>query len=122
MNVDQSVHNDQIQVYLTTRGKRFHFAGRARDTPVCTTRRPIVKQRQATSMNARRPISRLCRYEGATAMIVIPWATLGGRPEPGETCGFNAFYRKGQLSRIWEHNLYQKTWRNLRDEVGILEF
>ncbi|HPY90323.1 MAG TPA: hypothetical protein PLT23_06310, partial [Lentisphaeria bacterium] len=111
-------------------GKRLHFAGRARKGTtgvyerVKTNREnngsgDVYERAEVAPGVITAPVP---GHEGATAMIVIPWATLGGRPAPGETCGFNAFYRKGQLSRIWEHNLYQKTWRNLRDEVGILEF
>lgn len=132
MNVDQeSVHNDQIQVYFERQGsKRLHFAGRARKGTTSVYERvktnrenngsgDVYERAEVAPGVITAPVP---GHEGATAMIVIPWATLGGRPEPGETCGFNAFYRKGQLSRIWEHNLYQKTWRNLRDEVGILKF
>ena len=117
-------------MYFEHQGKRRHFTGRARNGTTGVYER-VKTNRENNGLGDVYEGAEVAPgvitapvpgQAGAAAMIVIPWASLGGRPDPGETCGFNAFYRKDQLSRIWEHNLYQKSWRNQRDEMGALEF
>ena len=55
-------------------------------------------------------------------MITIPWSVFGDTPVKGAEWEFNAIRENPKGQYIWEYNLFQKTWRNLRDAAGRIVF
>ena len=55
-------------------------------------------------------------------MIAIPWSVFGDKPVKGAEWEFNAIRENPKGQYIWEYNLFQKTWRNLRDAAGRIVF
>lgn len=62
----------------------------------------------------------------ATVQLHIPWDWFPRKPEAGETWQFNLFAERQlnakKIGYVWEYNIFQKTWRNLRDSSGRLTF
>jgi len=56
--------------------------------------------------------------------ITIPFELVGAVPAKGDKWLFNASYNntKEKYGCIWEYNLFQKNWRNIKDQQGIIVF
>ena len=126
----KAVYNDQIQVILGNGKKRMWFTGRARNGQTGVYERTIASldnkgngdQYKGISGRNGIVVAPAPGAEGASAMIKIPWSVFGDKPAKGAEWEFNAVYGNPKEKYIWEYNLFQKTWRNLRDAAGKIVF
>ncbi len=126
----KAVYNDQIQVILGNGKKRMWFTARARNGQTGVYERTVASldnkgngdQYKGISGGTGTITAPAPGAEGASAMIKIPWSIFGDKPVKGAEWEFNAVYGNPKEKYIWEYNLFQKTWRNLRDAAGKIVF
>lgn len=55
--------------------------------------------------------------------FTVPWHLIGRRPESNEAIDFNAVYtcQNKKLRYVWNHNIFQRRWKNYRDLAGKLK-
>lgn len=93
---------------------------------VCTPPEP-GKDRIGKPVQVVAPAPGLQEQENiATAQLQIPWDWFAEKPTPGQTWQLNFFAERQlndkKIGYTWEYNIYQKTWRNLRDTTGRVTF
>lgn len=126
----EAVYNDQIQVILGNGKKRMWFTARARNGRTGVYERTLASLDNKGNGDQYKGISGKTGTitapapgtEGASAMITIPWSVFGDTPVKGAEWEFNAIRENPKGQYIWEYNLFQKTWRNLRDAAGRIVF
>ena len=125
-----AVNNDQIQVILGNGKKRMWFTARARNDTTGVYERTVASldnkgngdQYKSISGEPGTSTAPASGTEGTSALITIPWRIFGDKPAKGAEWEFNAIRRNSKGQYIWEYNLFQKTWRNLRDAAGKIVF
>ena len=126
----EAVYNDQIQVILGNGKKRMWFTARAHNGRTGVYERTLASLDNKGNGDQYKGISGKTGTitapapgtEGASAMITIPWSVFGDTPVKGAEWEFNAIRENPKGQYIWEYNLFQKTWRNLRDAAGRIVF
>lgn len=124
-----AVRNDAIQVILGNGKRRMWFTARARNGQSGVYERTIASldnkgngDRYKIIRNGGTVTAPAPGADGPSAMIAIPWNLFGEKPEKGARWDFNAIRDTPRGQYIWEYNLFQKTWRNLRDAAGTIQF
>ncbi|MPN31267.1 hypothetical protein SDC9_178741 [bioreactor metagenome] len=130
-STQEAVRNDQIQVILGNGKKRWWFTARARNGTTGYYERTLASADNKGNGDQYKAVpggkggkitAPAPGVNGVSAQIAIPWNLVGGKPEKGAVWEFNAVRETPKARYIWEHNLYQKTWRNMMDSVGKIVF
>jgi hypothetical protein len=133
----EAIANDEVQVYIAADGDKKNLLwlpGRARGGA------PAVYKLSKTSLENSGKGDEYAAYttkvkvsisgpskpvgNEASVKFTIPFELLGATPSKGAKWMFNVNYQNAKevIGYTWEYNLFQKSWRNTRDQQGTIIF